>query len=773
MPDRIDDPWGDRTPFARSDWPSRVDLHLIDGVAETDVDRWVPSACVLCSYGCGVEIAVKDQRIVGVRGRADDHVNHGRLGPKGLYGWQAVNSEDRLTTPMIRRDGELVETDWETAMSTLVDRSKQLLGEKGPSAFGFYTSGQLFLEEYHTLAVLARAGIGTAHIDGNTRLCTATADAALKESFGADGNPGCYEDVDVCDTLFMVGHNAAETQTVLWQRVLDRLEGDDPPKLIVVDPRRTATAQRADLHLAIRGGTNLPLLLAIQHELIATKQIDRAFVDDHTVGFDELETAVSDWTPGRAAEVCGIDANDIVRAASMLGGAERLVSSVLQGVYQSHQATASAIQVNNVNLLLGMIGRPGATVFQMNGQPTAQNTRETGANGDFPGMRNWANPEHVADLAALWQVDELQLPHWGPSTHAMQIFRYAEQGSIRFLWIQCTNPAVSLPDLGRIRSILEQERLFVVVQDCFMTETAMLADLVLPAAMWGEKTGTFTNADRTVHLSEQAVDPPGEARADLDIFIDYATRMGFANLDGDPLIPWTNADEAFDAFATITVGRPADYSGMSHTRLREAGWLQWPCPASTHDGTPRLYTDLQFPTWTSYTEDYGHDLVTGTPFDESEHRALQAEGKAILRAAAYTPLAEAPGADYPLRLATGRTVYHWHTRTKTARAEELQSAAPDVWIELHADDAAELGIAEGDRCVVRSPRGSVQGRARLGRPRRGQVFIPFHYGYWDEGVSGPDGSPRAANELTISAWDPVSKQPLFKNAAVRVEKVST
>jgi ferredoxin-nitrate reductase len=773
MQERVDDPWGNRTPFERSGaWPFRVDLHLIDGLSEADVDRWVPSACVLCSYGCGVEIAVKDERIVGVRGRADDHVNHGRLGPKGLYGWQAVNAGDRLATPLMREGDDLVPIGWETAMSILVDRSKELLAEKGPSAFGFYTTGQLFLEEYYTLAVIARAGIGTAHIDGNTRLCTATADAALKESFGADGNPGCYEDLDECDTLFMVGHNAAETQTVLWQRVLDRLEGPNPPKLIVVDPRRTPTAERADLHLAIRGGTNLPLLLGIQQQLIATERIDRPFVDDHTVGFDELQTTVQEWTPERAAEVCGIEPGDIVQAAAMLGGAERLVSTVLQGVYQSHQATASAVQVNNINLLLGMIGRPGATVFQMNGQPTAQNTRETGANGDFPGMRNWANPEHVADLAALWNVDELQLPHWGPSTHAMQIFRYAEQGSIRFLWVQCTNPAVSLPDLGRIRSILAQERLFLVVQDCFLTETAMLADLVLPAAMWGEKTGAFTNADRTVHLSDQAVEPPGEARADLDIFIDYATRMGFQNLDGDPLISWTNAQEAFDAFAKITIDRPADYSGMSHTRLREAGWLQWPYPASASENTPRLYTDLAFPTWTTYTEDYGHDLATGTPFDESEHRALQAEGKAILRAAAYVPPAEAPGVDYPMRLATGRTVYHWHTRTKTGRAEELQSAAPDVWIELHPDDAAELGIAEGEECVVRSPRGSVRGRARLGRPRRGQVFVPFHYGYWDEGASGPNGSGRAANELTISAWDPVSKQPLFKSAAVRVEKVS-
>jgi len=225
---RIEDIWGPRTPYGQGQhWPERVDLHLAEGLGEADVDRWVQSACVLCSYGCGIDIAVKDDRIVGVRGRADDHVNHGRLGPKGLHGWQANNAADRLTTPLIRRDGELVPTDWDTAMSVIVDRSKQLLSERGPSAFGHYTTGQLFLEEYYTLAGMWRGGIGSAHLDGNTRLCTATADTALKESFGADGDPGCYEDLGECDTLFLVGHNVAETQTVMWARVLDRLASPD------------------------------------------------------------------------------------------------------------------------------------------------------------------------------------------------------------------------------------------------------------------------------------------------------------------------------------------------------------------------------------------------------------------------------------------------------------------------------------------------------------------------------------------------------------------
>jgi ferredoxin-nitrate reductase len=576
--------------------------------------------------------------------------------------------------------------------------------------------------------------------------------------------------VDTCDTLFAVGHNIAETQTVLWARILDRLRGSDPPRLVVVDPRTTATAREADVHLPIKVGTNLPMLNAIQHELLRHGRVDQAFVDEHTIGFDELAAMVEGYPPEVAAEICDVPADDVRRAAEVIGSADRLVSTVLQGVYQSHQATASAIQVNNINLLRGMIGRPGCAVFQMNGQPTAQNTRETGADGDFPGMRNWANPEHVADLAHAWNVDPLTIPHWGPPTHAMQIFRYAEEGSIRFLWVSGTNPAVSLPELHRIRSILAQERLFVIVQDAFPTETAMLADVVLPAAIWGEKTGTFTNADRTVHLSEKAVDPPGEARPDFEIQLDFARRMEFRDKDGGPLVTWASPEECFNAFKEVTRGRPADYSGMSYAKLRERGWIQWPCHEAAPDGTDRLYVEHVFPTFTDYCEDYGHDLLTGAALEEPDHRAMHPEGRAILKPAEWVPPREEPSEEFPLRLTTGRRVYHWHTRTKTAKAPELQNAAPEVWVELHDEDASARGIGEGDRCTVTSPRGSLEATARLGGPRPGVVFVPFHYGYWDQGRSGPNGAGSAANELTITAWDPVSKQPLLKAAAVRVEK---
>ena len=768
-PSRIEDPWGERTPVARGEaWPERVDRHLT--VAESDVERWVQAASLLDSNGDAYDLAVASGRIAGVRGRAGDRVNRGRLGPKDLFGWQANHSPDRLTHPLVRRDGELAEADWDTAMGLVAERSKELLAERGPGSIGFYTSGQLFLEEYYALALIARAGIGTNHLDGNTRLCTATAAEALKESFACDGQPGSYDDVVHADAIALYGHNAAETQPVLWMRILDRRAGADPPVLIAVDPRPTPVAREADIHLRPRVGTNLALLNALVRELIAGGHVDDDYVAAHTVGFDELERMTSPCTPEWGESVCGVPAADIRRAAGAIGTAERLVSTVLQGVYQSHQATAAAVQVNNIHLLRGMLGRPGAGVLQMNGQPTAENTRECGANGDLPGFRNWQNDAHVDELARIWNVDPLQIPHWSEPTHAMEIFRYCEQGSIGFLWISATNPAVSLPELPRIRSILGQERLFVVVQDLFLTETAELADVVLPAATLGEKTGTFTNADRTVHLAEKAVDPPGEARADLEIFIDYARRMGFEDRDGDPLVKFDGAESAFEAWKECSRGRPCDYSGITYEMLRGPSGVQWPCTADAPEGTPRLYADGEFFADPDYCESYGKDLLTGAGIEETEYRADNPEGRAILKACEYVSAAEEPDDEYPLRLATGRTIFHFHTRTKTARAPELNAAAPEPWVELSAADAEAAGVADGELVELTTPRGRVRAPTRVSDIPDGVVFVPFHYGYWDTADGDRD---RAANELTITAWDPASKQPLFKAGKARVARVES
>lgn len=758
--DSIADIWGERHPFV-DEWPVRVDQRV-----EEEPDHWVQSACVLCSNGCGMDIGVKNGRIVGVRGREVDIANHGRLGPKGLNGWEANNSPDRLTRPLIRRNGKLEPASWDEAMDLIVQRSREIIDQHTSQAIGFYTSGQLFIEEYYTLAIIGKAGLGTPHMDGNTRLCTATAGAALKESFGADGQVGGYHDLDTTDAILHMGHNIASQQTVLWMRILDRRRGPNPPKLVVIDPRRTFTAAEADVHLAPQVGTNVPVMNGLLNLIIQAGQINQDYIDAHTVGFEKLKQIVSQWTPERVEQVAKVPADRLRAAADILGSAKTLTSTVLQGVYQSMQATAAAVQVNNLHLIRGLIGQEGCGILQMNGQPTAQNTRETGADGDLSGFRNWANPDHVAELARLWNVDIDIIPHWSPPTHAMQIFRYCEQGSIKLLWISATNPAVSMPDLGRIRQILGKDDLFVIVQDAFPTETTELADVVLPAAIWGEKTGTFTNAGRTVHISHKAVEPPGESRSDFDIFVDYARRMDFRDKDGAPLIKWDHPEAAFEGWKECTRGRPCDYTGLSYAKLSQGSGIQWPCNEKFPNGVNNLYTDGVFATAADYCETYGQDFDTGASVSPEEYRANDPKGRALIKPADYIPPHEQPDDEYPLWLTTGRLVYHFHTRTKTGRAKALRQAAPDAFVQISEADAAKYGIQDGDLVEIASRRGKVIEPAQIGEIIQGTLFIPFHYGYWDD----PHRS-RAANELTITAWDPVSKQPHFKYSAVRIRKV--
>jgi anaerobic selenocysteine-containing dehydrogenase len=510
---------------------------------------------------------------------------------------------------------------------------------------------------------------------------------------------------------------------------------------------------------------------ALTHELFAHDWVDHEWVDAHTIGVQDLQRTVQDCTPEWAGEICGVDPEDIRRAARVFGQSERVLSTVLQGFYQSHQATASSVAVNNLHLLRGLLGRPGAGVLQMNGQPTAQNNRECGADGDLPGFRNWDNATHVQELADLWNVDKAVIPHWAPPTHAMEIFRHAEEGTIGMLWISATNPAVSMPQSGRIRSILGGDQCFVVVQDVFLTETAALADVVLPAAGWGEKTGTFTNVNRTVHLSDKAVDPPGEAKSDLDIFLMYAERMGFTDRDGRPLPDWRTPEEAFEAWKRASAGRPVDYTGLTYDLLRGPTGIPWPVNDEAPRGTDRLYSEAVFPTDTEQCETYGHDLLTGAAVTETEHRAMAPAGRAFLKGCEWTPAHEQPSADFPLLFTTGRTAYQFHTRTKTGRAARLNDAAPDAWVELNPADAEPLGIAEGDVVRVESPRGAIEVAARIGHVMQGAVFAPFHYGTWDLSAVEVKEPSRQANELTMTVWDPVSKQPYFKTAACRVTKV--
>jgi len=746
-------------PFAAATMQPRQFSQVEQGI---HVQRWTPSTCGICSLGCGLEVGVSDGRIVGVRGRTDHPVGLGRLGPKGLSQWYANRHATRALHPLIRSRGRLVRASWDDAMSLVVERFEEALALEGPDAVAIYGSGQLLLEEYYALGKIARAGLATQNIDANTRLCTATTAAALMESFGADGPPGAFADFDETECIVLVGHNAAEQSTVLWMRIMAAKAGPKRPKVIVIDPRRTFSVETgADLHLQLRPGTNVALLNGICRELIENGWIDARFIERRTVYFERFRRTVSTYTPERVEQLTGVPAADMKRAAEWIGRSASTVSTCLQGVYQSNQATLAAATVNSMHLLMGKIGRPGSAPLQFAGQPSSMSTRETGANGTYPAYRNWEDPEHMQDLARRWNVPPELLGKKPVSTP--EIFELCAQGDVRVLWSICTNPAVSMTD--RRLQLAALQRVFLVVQDCFDdTETAQLADVVLPSAMWGEKTGCMTNAERRVNLLPKVVEPPGEARADFDIFLDFAHRMRFTDRDGEPLLAFRTPEEAFEEWRRVSEGTIPDYSGMSYRMLLERGGVQWPCNANAPDGTERLYADHRFPSRWQIAESYEKDFGTGHEHTLREYReSVDPKGRAFLVAGEYEPPLEGPDDEYPLIAMAGRQVYHWHTRTKTAKAPVLAEAAPRVFIAVNETDAERLGIADGDAVRLVSRRGTVTGPAKIGQiVAAGSVFLPFHYGQLGAGT--------AANDLMPMAWDPASKQPVQKLAAVRLEK---
>jgi ferredoxin-nitrate reductase len=738
---------------------ARVDTNL--GI-EGEPDSWVHSACILCSNGCGVDIAVKDGRIAGVRGIPNHPVNFGHLGPKGEHGWVANNSPRRGTTPLIRRSKKapLQPVGWAEAMDFFIEKFNEAW-RQGHDNLACYNSGQLTIEEFYTLGKLWRAGLKSSNIDGNTRLCTATSTTGLMANFGVDGPVASYVDVDQADLLCLYGHNVAEAQTVLWERML-AAKANNGGRIIVADPRRTPTVrQGADLHIQLRVGTNVALMNGIIHLLIARGWANRHFIARHTVGFEELDAVTREYPPERVAEICGIPRHDLETAAEWIGTTPRMVSTVLQGFYQSVEATASSSLVNTVHLLTGAIGKRGAGPLLMAGQPAAMCNRETGAGGSYPAYRNPHNEAQMRDLCERWNLDFDEFQPEVPKD-ILSMMEAAERGEIEFMWVIGTNPLVSLPDQNRSERILR--RLFLVVQDPFAdAETVDLADIYFPAAMWGEKTGCVTNADRSVNLLLKAVDPPGDARSDFDIFVEVANRLGFKDRVGAPLIPFRKPSEAFDEWRKVSKGRPCDYSGMSYDLILEMGAVRWPCNEHHPRGTERLYEDLKFWTGIDDCEGYGTNFLTGKENTRGEYERIDPKGKAFLKPVHWRRHPNPTSDDYPFLLITGRVVYHFHTRTKTGRSAALNERAPHPYVEIHPADAGRLEIGMGDLVEITSPNGRWEGVAMLvDTVRPGEVFVPFHYGH----------GAQSANQHTWYARDAVSHQPHFKSSPVAVRRLS-
>ncbi|SET51364.1 Molybdopterin oxidoreductase Fe4S4 domain-containing protein [Salinibacillus kushneri] len=735
-----------------------MDINLY---SQGDVNKWVYSTCNICSIGCGCYIGVKDNKIVGIKGNEDHDINRGRLDPKGENQWYANNSPDRLLTPLIRKDGTLQPASWDEAMNLIVTRTKETLRTIGSDGIAFYSTGQGTLETYYTIAKVGRAGLRSHLLDANTRLCTATTEWCLFQSFGADGVPASFEDVDLTDTIMFFGHNPAETGTVFFERIMERKRRTGKPYIIVVDVRKTLTAKEADLFLQLKPGTNLALLNGIVHLLLKNGWIDKDFIREHTVGFERIQWATEPWTPSLAAKVTGIPEHIMEMATHVIGTTNSLVCTTLQGAYQSADATSSCVAINNIHLIRGLIGKPGSGPLHMAGQPSSSGNRTVGGVGTYPGNRNPGNPKHIKEMAELWNVNTSDL-EVGPEKGIEEIVHLMEKGKVGLFWNINTNPMASLPNRQRAKKAFENT--FVVVQDPFLTETTEVADVVLPPAIWGEKEGTMENADRTINLLTKAVDPPNGVKSDFDILLDFAKRMGFKTKDGKPLITYETPEQCFEEWKKVSKGRPSDMSAATYEKLKENNGLRWPIDEKHPLGTPRLYSDFKFHTFPDNAQTYGKDLFTGRPRTKEEFESMQANGRAILYDTHYVPSVEQPRQEYPFWLTTGRLVWHWHTRTKTGRSPYLQMIAPEGYVEINIVDAESLGIIPGELVKVSSPRGSINVPARVvDTVQPGLVFIPFHYGTWENNQS--------ANELTVDFTDPLSKQPTFKQCSCKIEPV--
>ena len=705
-----------------------------DGAAQ----REVRTGCPYCGVGCGLVATVAEGRLVAVRGDDDHPVNAGRTCQKPLALPEASRTPDRAVTPLWRddREGRFTPSGWDAIMARLAGRLREIRDEHGPDSIAFYVSGQLLTEDYYAAAKLVKGFLGTNNLDSNSRLCMSSAVAAYTATFGADGPPPSYADIDEADCFLLLGSNTAACHPIVWARIRERQARG--ARVIVVDPRRTDTAAAADLHLQVRPGADLVLLNAIIAQIDRDGMVDHKYLEDHVDGYQEVLAAAAEWTPERAQAACGVPADDIVRAAQMFAAAGAGLALWSMGANQSTEGTAINRALMNLCLATGHVGRPGAGPFSLTGQPNAMGGREVGGLAQLlPGYRKVTSAADREEMNRLWAVPATAAGvSASPGLPATDLFDALEDGRVKAVWIVATNPLVSMPDSERAKAALARAEL-VVCQDAYdPTETSALAHAVLPAAQWPEKQGTMTNSERRVTLMRKAIEAPGDALPDWEIFTRLAAALGFAEH-----FAWGSAAEVYDEFAALTAGRPCDQAGISHGRLEREGSLQWPCPSPDHPGTRRLYADGRFPT---------------------------PSGRAQAAATPPGRLPEQPDETFPLILTTGRVASQWHTMTRTGKSRRLMAAEREPFLQLHPDDAQAAGVADGGFARVRSRRGWAILRVRLDDTLApGTAFAPFHWG----ALHAPAGAG-AVNNLTHRATDPVSRQPGLKAAAIRVEPVS-
>jgi anaerobic selenocysteine-containing dehydrogenase len=695
---------------------------------------WSKSVCPYCGVGCGVLVGQKDGKVQKVRGNPDHPANYGLLCAKGATLPLMLDTPDRLLFPQARagRSQDFERDSWESILDFLAKKISGTIRAHGPDAFAFYISGQLLTEDYYVINKLAKGFLGTNNVDSNSRLCMASAVAGYTTSLGADGPPACYGDIELTDCFFLIGTNTAACHPVTFQRIKNRkLQAPDKIKVIVADPRKTRTADIADLYIPLKAGTDVALMNGMLHVLWKENLLDPRFIRDHTTGWEALEALLKNYTPEKAAEICGIKPSLVREAALVFGKSSSALSFWSMGLNQSSHGVAKNNTVINLHLATGKIGKPGSGPFSLTGQPNAMGGRETGGLAHLlPGHRSISNSAHRLEMENLWKIPQGRIAGKA-GLSALELFKAVESGKVKVIWIIATNPLVSIPNLNLVKAALKKAELVICQDPYHPTETTEMAHVILPAAQWSERDGTVTNSERRISYLEQITPPPGQALPDWKIICELARRMGF-----EKDFPFETAESVYEEYKKTTRGTGVDITGVSYARLKKE-FIQWPCPSESAPSTPRLYTDFRFPT---------------------------SDAKARFFAKDYEAPAEPTDAEFPMTLTTGRVRDQWHTMTRTGKIDSLLKSDPYSFVELHPDDAARFGIEEGEMVEVRTRRGSAQAPARLSSDIRPAVcFMPFHWG----ALSGE----AAVNEATIDTFDPLSKQPELKFCAAQILKI--
>ncbi len=725
-----------QTLLRQEDGPLTSDLLLQPGrfglgqvPAKQAPDATTAMICGFCSTGCSLTVHLKNGEAINLTPTVDYPVNVGMACPKGWDALTVLKADDRATAPLVRdANGRQRAVDWPTALKLFCERMKDIQRRHGPESVAFLGTGQIATEEMALLGSLAKFGMGMIHGDGNTRQCMATAVVAYKQSFGFDAPPYTYDDFEQSDVIVLVGANLCIAHPIMWQRIC---RNPHQPQIIVVDPRKTETAMAATLHLPLRPKSDLVLFYGLAHLLIRDGWIDGEFIANHTDGFEEFQRHVAKYTPERVAETTGIDSPTLERVARAIHEGRRVSFWWTMGVNQSYEGVRTAQSLINLALMTGNLGRPGTGANSITGQCNAMGSRLFSNTTNLLGGHDFQNAEHRQKVARILDIPVASIPN-RPSWAYDQIIEGILSEKIRGLWVVATNPAHSWINQHMLRDVFSRLN-FLVVQDMYTTtETAQMADLLLPAAAWGEKEGTLINSERRIGLIKKVARAPGQSLADFSIFRLIAENWGC----GEMFRRWTSPEAVFQLLKELSRGQPCDITGIADYRmLDERGGVQWPFAEQSPDPAPqrRLFADGRF---------------------------YHPDGKARFMFEAPTEMPEAPSTDFPLLLLTGRgTASQWHTQTRTSKSAVLrQLYPPDVYVEINPVDARKSGIRPNDRVVVESQRGKLAATAFVTHSvQPGQVFVPMHY--------------EAVNRLTLAHFDPYSRQPSYKNCAVRVRPV--